>query len=157
MTIQTGATHSVALQFLTAQSPLLPTGSADLPASGDDVSYEFTPAASGSGVVSAGGQPIWSVSEDTSGVLVVTTFSESLPHKRLGDLLSVFTMGKQATPFSMSGVRLDNGDSFQAQQVWIQQKPVIRSSATAQVVTWTMWCGATNQQYGRAIPDGAPV
>jgi hypothetical protein len=157
MAIQPGASHSVALQFLTLRSTLLPTGSADLPPSGDDVFYEFVPSPSGSGVVSAGGQPIWNISEDASGVLTINTYSESLAHKRLGDLLSAFTMGKQAAPISVAGVRLDNGDSFLAQQVWIQQKPTIRGSATAQVVTWTLWCGSTAQQFGRAIPDGAPV
>lgn len=154
MAIQPGATHSIALQFLTIQSALLPTGSADLPASGDDVFYEFVPAASGSGVVTAGGQPIWSVSEDASGVLTINTYQGSLPHKRLGDLISVFTAGKQAAPINVSGSLLDSGDRFAAQQAWIQQKPTIRSSATAQIVTWTIWCGTSAQEFGRNVPDG---
>lgn len=157
MAIQPGATHSIALHVLTIRSPLLPTGSAELPPSGDDVFYEFVPSASGEGVVTAGGQPIWSVSEDASGVLTISTYSESLAHKRLGDLFSAFTLGKQAAPISVTGVRGDNGDSFNAQQAWVQQKPTIVSSRTAQIVTWVIWCGSTQQQFGRLIPDGAPV
>lgn len=157
MSIQPGATHSIALHVLTIRSPLLPTGSAELPPSGDDVFYDFAPAASGEGVITSGGQPIWSVSEDASGVLTISTYSESLAHKRLGDLLAAFTLGRQAAPFSLAGVRADNGDSFVATQCWIQQRPSIQSSRTAQVVTWVVWCGTTVTQYGRAIPDGAPV
>jgi hypothetical protein len=154
MAIQAGATHSIALQFLTVSGPGVPTGSLELPPSGDDVFYTFTPAQSGEGVVSAGGQPIWSVSEDTSGVLTISTYSESLAHKRMGDLVASFLGGKQSAPLVFTGKRIDNGDSFIGQQGWIQQKPDIIASKTAQIVTWTVWIGTAQQQYGRAIPDG---
>lgn len=157
MTIQAGATQSIALQFLTIRHPGLPTGSADLPPSGDDTFYEFTPSPRGEGVITAGGQPIWAVSQDLSGVLVVTTYPSSLAHKRLGDLVASFPGGVQPSAASLTATRRDNGDSMIATNVWIQQDPVIRGSRTAQVVTWTLWCGQAQKVYGRAIPDGVPL
>jgi len=154
MAIQAGATHSIALQFLTVSGPGVPTGSIELPASGDDVFYTFTPAQSGEGVISAGGQPIWSVSEDTSGVLTISTYSESLAHKRMGDLVASFLGGKQSAALTFTGKRVDNGDAFVGQGGFISQMPDIISSRTAQIVTWTVAIGSAQKQYGRAIPDG---
>jgi len=154
MAIQAGAVHSIALQFLTVSGPGVPTGSIELPPSGDDVFYSFTPAASGEGVITAGGQPIWAISEDTSGVLTISTYAESLAHKRMGDIVASFIGGKQSSALTFTGKRVDNGDFFVGGQAWIQQRPDIVASKTAQIATWTIWIGTSQQQYGRTIPDG---
>jgi hypothetical protein len=154
MAIQAGATHSIALQFLTVSGPGVPTGSIELPASGDDVFYTFTPAAAGEMTITAGGQWIWSQSEDLSGVLTISTYSESLAHKRLGDIVASFLGGKQGAAFTFTGKRIDNGDIFVGQGGYITQMPDIVASKTAQIVTWTVAIGSAQKQYGRAIPDG---